>query len=207
MNVLIACEESQEVCQAFYERGHDAWSCDLQEASGELPERHIQDDCLKIARLHKWDLLIAHPPCQYLANSGVSHLYKNCHRWPKLFEGADFFRALLDMPNIPKKCIENPVMHKYALRLIGRKHDQIIQPHEFGHLEKKGTCFWLEGIDPLITQTNLKWQTNQLPKSEGSRIHWMSPSEDRAKERAKSYRGVAQRMAEQWGSDVQTRLF
>ena len=207
MNVLVACEESQAVCTAFYDRGHDAYSCDLQEPSGDLPERHIQDDVLKIARLHNWDLMIAHPPCTYLANSGVHHLHKDCTRWPLLFDAADFFCKLMNMPDIPKKCIESSVMHKYALRLIGRKHDQLVQPWEFGHLEKKASAFWLEGLDPLINTTNLKWQTNQLPKSEGSRVHWMTPGPDRGKERAKTYTGIADRMAEQWGSTIQTRLF
>ena len=206
MNVLVACEESQEVCTAFYERGHDAWSCDLQEPSGELPERHIQDDVIKIATLHNWDLMIAHPPCQYLANSGVKHLFTNCHRWPLMFKGAEFFLKLMNM-DIDKICMENPIMHKYAVRLIGRRQDQLIQPWEFGHLENKAHCFWLKGLDPLINTTNLKWQTSQLPKSESDKVHWMAPSEERSKQRSKTYTGIAQRMADQWGSEVQTRLF
>ena len=205
MKVLIACEESQAICKAFLEAGHDAYSADLQECSGGMPERHIQGDVLKI--LHRgWDLMIAHPPCTYIANSGVKHLYTDPERWIKLFDACEFFTKLLHAP-IPKKAIENPIPHKYALRLIGRSYDQLIQPYHFGVKESKATCLWLEGLNPLINTTDLKYETDRLPKNEAHKTHYMSPGPERSKERSKTLAPIADRMAYLWGSPVKTQLF
>jgi len=124
MKVLIACEFSGIVRDAFAKKGHDAWSCDL--LPTEIPGNHIQGDVCDILD-DGWDMMIAHPPCTYLANSGVRWLHERPERWEKLKEAADFFRTLLNAP-IERICIENPIPHKYAIYLIGRKYDQIIQP-------------------------------------------------------------------------------
>ena len=206
MKVLIGCEESQVVCKAFLDAGHDAYSCDLKEPSGENPDRHLRKDLLEVIKLYQWDLLIAHPPCTFICNSGVKHLFLDVHRWPKLFDSCEFFSALLKC-NIPRICIENPVPHKYGLRLIGSKYDQLIQPWEFGHMESKATCFWLKNLNPLINPTNLKRETSQLAKKDANRIHYMTPGPERAALRSKTYPGIASEMARQWGSEVQTHLF
>lgn len=187
--VLIACEESQEVCKAFRKLGHEAYSCDIQECSGGHPEWHIQGDVLE--QLDKeWDLIIAHPPCTYLCNSGVCWLYKDKSRWDKMKDGANFFKKFLDA-----KCkliaIENPIMHKYAVEIIGRRQDQLIQPWMFGHGETKATCFWLKGL-PKLKPTNIVEGREQ-------RLHKLPPSKDRAKLRSKTFPGIAKAMAEQWG--------
>ena len=162
MKVLIACEYSATVRDAFAARGHDAWSCDL--LPSDKGGQHIQGDVLEVLD-RGWDLLIAHPPCTYLTNSGVTWLWenkkenmKNEQRWKDLDEGAAFFKRLLEC-DIPKICVENPIPHKYAVMRIGRKYDQLVQPYHFGHKESKATCFWLKGLDPLVHTTNLKQET------------------------------------------------
>ena len=149
-----------------------------------------------------WDMLIAHPPCTYFANSGVSWLTgknKIEGRWEQLDEAAVFFNRLLDS-DIPKICIENPIPHKYALeRIGGRKYNQLIQPYMFGHKETKATCFWLKGLDPLVPTTDLKAETMALPARERQRLHWLPPSPDRWKLRSMTYQGIADAMAKQWG--------
>ena len=202
--VLIACEESQTVCKAFRALGIDAYSCDLQEPSGGHPEWHIQGDAVKEAYSGKYDMMIAHPTCTYLTNSGVCWLWnkdgsRNEDRWQKLKEGAEFFKTLLDAP-IPLIAIENPIPHKYAVELIGRKYDQCIQPYHFGHTESKATCFWLKGLPKLKATNDVKEQWKQLPKNEAQRLHYLPPGPERAKLRSKTFQGVAQAMAEQWGS-------
>jgi len=145
-----------------------------------------------------WDLLIAHPPCTYLTNSGVVWLHKDPARWALLDEGAAFFKLLLDAP-IPRKCIENPIQHKYARERIGRKQSQVVQPWMFGHMEQKATCLWLEGL-PLLQPTNVvKEEMMQLPKRERERLHYLPPSADRWKLRSTTYQGIADAMAAQWG--------
>ncbi len=206
MRVLVGCEESQTVCKAFLDAGHDAYSCDLKEPSGECPERHLRMDLLDAIALYNFDLLIAHPPCTFLCNSGVKHLFLDTKRWPDMFEAAGFFKQLLQC-GIHKICIENPVPHKYAVRLIGRKYDQLIQPHEFSHLESKATCLWLKNLNPLINPTNLKYETSQLDKKDSHKVHYMTPGPERAALRSKTYPGIASEMARQWGSEVQTHLF
>ena len=202
MKVLIACEYSATVRDAFAARGHDAWSCDL--LPSDKGGQHIQGDVLEVLD-RGWDLLVAHPPCTYLTNSGVTWLWenkkenkKNLQRWKDLDEGAAFFKRLLEC-NIPKICVENPIPHKYAVMRIGRKYDQLVQPYHFGHKESKATCFWLKGLDPLVHTTNLKAETMALPYKERNRLHYLPPSPDRWKIRSTTYQGIANAMAQQWG--------
>lgn len=177
---LIACEESQTVCQAFRARGIETYSCDLLETRGN-PEWHIQGDAIDAAYSREWDGMIAHPTCRYLTNSGVCWLNKDPTRWDKMREGAEFFKALMDAP-IKKKAIENPIMHKYAVEIIGRRQDQIIQPWQFGHMEMKGTGLWLTGLPLLIPTNNVKEEMKKLPKNQQQRIHYMAPGPNRERE-------------------------
>ncbi len=189
MRILVACEESQAVTIELRKLGHEAYSCDLQECSGGYPEWHIVGDALKEAYSGKYDAMIAHPPCTYIANSGVHWLNKKPGRWEQLRDGAAFFRAIMEAP-IPMKAIENPIPHRYGVELIGRKYDQIIQPWQFGHGETKATCLWLEGLPPL--------QPTQIVSGREQRVWKLPPSKDRAKLRSKTYQGIAAAMAQQW---------
>lgn len=186
MKVLIACEFSGIVRNEFISLGHDAWSCDL--LSTDLPGPHIEGDVLEVLN-YGWDLMVAHPPCTFLSNSGVSHLYKSYKRWKQMIDAACFFRDLLNAP-IPKIAVENPIMHGYAKKIIGKKQDQVVQPWMFGHGETKATCFWLKGLKPLAP-TNIVEGREQ-------RIFKLSPSKHRWKERSKTFKGIAKAMAEQW---------
>ncbi|MCP4355099.1 MAG: hypothetical protein GY793_05610 [Proteobacteria bacterium] len=197
MKVLVACEESQAVTIEFRKRGHEAYSCDIQDCSGGHPEWHIKGDAIKEAYSGKYDMMIAHPPCTYLSNSGVSWLYKDPFRWGHMDDGAAFFKMLLDSP-IKKIAVENPVPHKYAVEKIGRKYDQSIQPYQFGHAESKRTCFWLKGLKPLKETDNVKKEWKSKPKNEAQRIHYLPPGPERAKLRSKTFPGIAKAMAEQW---------
>lgn len=196
MRVLVACEYSGKVREAFRKLGHDAWSCDLLPAD-DGSEYHIQGDVLE--QLDKgWDLMIAHPPCTYLTNAGVSWLYKKEGRWDDMREGAEFFKALLNAP-IPKIAVENPIMHKYAVEIIGRRQDQVIQPWMFGHMEQKGTCLWLKGLPKLEPTNNVKEAMMKLDPKVRQRLHYLPPSKDRWKLRSETYQGIADAFAEQWG--------
>ena len=197
MKILIACEYSGIVRDAFIAQGHDARSCDI--LPTERPGPHYQGDVTEL--LDKaWDLIIAHPPCTYLCNSGVRWLHTEKGRWEKLEEAAAFFRLFLDV-NCPRVCIENPVMHRYAReRLHGKKQTQSIQPFQFGHPESKRTCLWLKGLEPLRPTKVLDlpgcgyWE-NQTPSGRNK----LAPSPDRAKLRSATYSGIADAMAAQWG--------
>ena len=189
MKVLIACEYSGRVRDAFIKRGHDTWSCDL------LPTDkpsffHYQGDIRDI--LYKdWDLIVAHPPCTYFANSGVSWLHRQEGRWKKLDESADFFNLFLNHP-CDKIAIENPVPHKYALERIGnKKYTQTIQPWQFGHGETKRTCLWLKNL-PMLEPTD-------IVDGRFGYCHSLPPSPDRWKLRSTTYPGIADAMADQWG--------
>lgn len=194
MNVLVACEFSQVVTKAFRDRGHIAYSCDLLPTEGNQ-EWHIQGDVLNHLN-DGWDLMIAHPPCTFLCNSGVQWLYKREDRWTDMILGALFFKKLLVAP-IDRIAIENPIPHKYALSVIGSGYNQIIQPYQFGHPERKATCLWLKNL-PNLEPTKFV----ELPKdkSKAQRLHYLPPSEDRWKLRSITYQGIADAMAEQWGS-------
>ena len=149
MRVLVACEESQAVCLAFRKRGHEAYSCDIQEPSGGHPEWHIRADALELLKL-PWDLIIAHPPCAYMANSGAVRMRVKGEiqpeRYKKAMEAKAFFMAFYDA-NCPKIAIENPT----PMKLIGLPpYTQAIQPYEYGHPYSKRTCLWLKGLPPLV---------------------------------------------------------
>ena len=200
LKVLVACEYSGRVRDAFTKLGHFAMSCDL--LPSDAPGLHYQGDVFDIID-SGWDLMIAHPPCTYLTNSGVTWLHKDPARWALLDEGAAFFKALLECP-IPRKCIENPIQHKYAKERIGKKQSQIVQPWMFGHMEQKATCLWLEGL-PLLQPTNIvKDEMIKLPKRERERLHYLPPSPDRWKLRSTTYQGIADAMAAQWGGNADT---
>ena len=193
MKILVAYELSGIVREAFRKRGHDAWSCDLLPSDIPSPY-HIQDDVLKHLN-EGWDMMIAHPPCTYLSNSGVRWLYnsdktKNEERWENMRTGREFFLKLLNA-DIPRVAVENPIQHKYAREKI-RKPDQIIQPWQFGHGETKATCLWLKNLPKLIP-------TNMVSGRE-NRIHRMPPSPQRGHLRSITYQGIADAMAEQWSS-------
>ena len=190
MKVLIACEFSGIVRDAFRRHGHDAWSCDFLPTESD-PRFHFKED----VRNHLsdgWDLMIAHPHCTYLCNSGVRWLHEQKGRWQKMEEAAKFFRMLLDV-DIPRIAIENPVMHGYAIDIVGRNQDFSIQPWQFGHLEKKRTCFWIKDL-PFLKPTNI------LDGEPEPRVHYASPGANRWKERSRTLPGIAEAMAEQWGS-------
>lgn len=208
IRVLVACEYSATVRDAFRARGFDAWSCDLLPTEGD-PQWHFEGDVLDclgggiVSSTHSnpyhWDLLIAHPPCTYMTNSGVCHLHTDPTRWEKLDAAAKFFRALWDSP-VPHVAIENPVMHKYAKeRIGGLQQAQTIQPYHFGHKEQKATCLWLRGLPKLRHTTDLKQETMALPARERQRLHYLPPSPDRWKIRSTTYQGIADAMAKQWG--------
>ena len=184
--MLIACEFSGTVRDAFLAEGHDAWSCDI--LPTESPGPHIQGDALEVLG-EGWDLMVAHPPCTYLANSGVRWLHERPERWRGLVEGCVFFRRLLEAP-IPRIAVENPVPHKYARGLVGA-YDQTVQPWQFGDPETKRTCLWLKGLPPLLP--------TEITSVREARVHRMAPGPDRQKERSRFFSGIARAMASQWG--------
>lgn len=184
--VLVACEFSGTVRDAFSAAGYDAWSCDL--LPSEAPGNHYHGDVMNIIG-DGWNLMIAHPPCTRLCNSGVRWLHER-NLWDDMREGASFFASLLNA-DIPLIAVENPVMHRYATEIIGEKYTQIVQPWQFGHGETKATGLWLRNLPPLVP-------TNVVDGRVG-RVHKLPPSKDRWKERSKTYPGIAQAMADQWG--------
>jgi site-specific DNA-cytosine methylase len=181
LKVLIACEFSGIVRDAFIARGHDAWSCDL--LPTEKEGLHIQDDVLKHLD-EGWDLMIAHPPCTHLAVSGA-RWFKGKEKEQK--EAFYFFMMLIDA-QIPKIAVENPIG---IMNTQYRKPDQIIQPWMFGHGETKATCLWLRNL-PLLKSTN-------IVEGRKPRVHYEPPSPDRWKNRSRTLQGIADAMAEQWG--------
>jgi hypothetical protein len=190
MKVLIACEESQEVCKAFRAKGHEAYSCDIQECSGGHPEWHIQGDAIEEAYSGKYDLMIAHPPCTHLAVSGARH-FKN--KVVQQAEALEFVKKLMNA-NIPRIVIENPVS---VISTKIRKPDQIIQPWQFGHSEIKTTCLWLKNVPPLIYSDVVDKGISRIHKK--SALNGKGSSKERQKYRSKTYPGIAKAMAEQWG--------
>ena len=197
MRVLVACEYSGRVRDAFIRRGHDAMSCDI--LPTDSPGPHYQGDVQNILG-DNWDLMVAHPPCTYMTNSGVTWLHKDPTRWAKLDDAAAFFKLLLDAP-IEKIAVENPIMHKYAKERIGGvKQTQVIQPWMFGHTEQKATCLWLKNLPPLAPTNDVKAKMLQLPDNERQRLHYLPPSADRWKLRSTTYMGIAEAIADQWGA-------
>ncbi len=196
MKVLIACEYSGRVRDAFLSKGHDAISCDI--LPTDSPGPHYQGDVRELLD-HQWDLIIAHPPCTYLTNSGVRWLKTDPERWQALDEAAAFFRLFLETDAAEKVAIENPIMHKYAIERIGGiKHTQTIQPWQFGDMESKRTCLWLRNLPELKETNNVYEEMMQLPIAKRNRVHHCPPSDDRWKIRSTTFQGIANAMAEQW---------
>lgn len=219
MNVLVACEESQEVCKAFREKGHRAFSCDLQECSGGHPEWHIKGDVLPLlngncdfltadgqwhTQAWRWSLIIAHPPCTDLAVSGARHFAKKQKDGRQQKSIVLFMQmALADCPKI---AVENPVC---IMSSAWRKPDQIIQPWMFGEHARKTTCLWLKGLPPLFPTEivdegqivgkgfSVGASLNYAKDENGKILSWNDPRT--AKARSKTFPGIAKAMAEQWG--------
>jgi len=203
MKVLIACEESQEVCKAFRELGHEVYSCDILPCSGGHPEWHIQDDVLKVIAQEHWDLMIAHPPCTFLSRAGTRWLFPkhklNKERYKKGIKGKEFFLKLLNAP-IPRIAVENPVPHKI---FDMPKETQIIQPYEFGHPFTKRTLLWIKGL-PNLNSTNVV-KPEYYICNKGWRHSKFTANWD-AKKKSKTFTGIARAMANQWGSFVKQEL-
>lgn len=208
MRVLVACEESQEVCKAFRAKGHEAYSCDIQDCSGGHPEWHIKWDALALINgncsfmtcdgtLHhisgKWDLLIAHPPCTHLSVSGMRWFKEGVKPIYLQDEAAEFFMKFINA-DCNKICVENPVC---IMSTRYQKPTQIINPWQFGHPEQKKTCLWLKGLSPLSETDNVYEYMMTLPIKVRTRIHWLGSGKSKA--RSKTFPGIAKAMAEQWG--------
>jgi hypothetical protein len=202
MRVLVACEESQEVCKAFRAKGHEAYSCDIQECSGGHPEWHIQGDVLPLLK-EKWDLIIAHPPCTYMSKAGARFMYLtagnvNQERLEKALQAKEFFMQFMNA-DCDKICIENPT----PLKIVGLpKESQVIQPYQFGHPYSKRTLLWLKGLPELKPTNILTEYTPYLPSNTGGFARGKGGSRGvahNAKDASKTFSGIAQAMAEQWG--------
>jgi hypothetical protein len=189
MRVLVACEFSGTVRDAFAARGHDAWSCDL--LPSDKPGQHIQGDVLEHLG-DGWNLAIMHPPCTHLAVSGAKWFAK---KQKEQAEALEFVRQLLAAP-IERIALENPVS---IISTKIRKPTQIIHPWMFGHTEQKTTCLWLKGLPKLEPTNNVKAEMEKLPANQRQRLHYLPPSADRWKERSRTYPGIASAMAQQWG--------
>lgn len=195
MKVLVACEYSGRVREAFRRRGHEAWSCDLLESEDASPF-HIQGDVSKLLG-EGWDLMVSHPPCTYLTRAGArwwsdrKHLQEEALQFARLLLGAD----------IPRIALENP---PGAIGTRIRPADQYIQPWEFGHPENKMTGLWLKGLPRLAPTKDVKAEMLALPAKERNRIHYAAPGPNRWKERSRTYEGIAEAMADQWGGALVT---
>lgn len=183
LSVLVACEYSGTVRDAFAAMGHDAWSCDI--LPTERPGQHYQGDVRDMLSGPKWDLLIAHPPCTHLAVSGARWF---AEKRAEQQAALDFVARLMCAP-VPHIAIENPVS---VISSRIRKPDQVIQPWQFGHGETKATCLWLKALPPL--------QATNIVEGREAKVHRMPPSPDRWKERSRTYAGIAAAMADQWGA-------
>lgn len=185
MKVLVACEYSGRVREAFRAKGHDVWSCDLIPSDDNSPH-HLQEDVMNVIHWHDWDMMLAFPPCTHLASSGA-RWFKEKKEDGRQQQGIDFFMELAEA-NIDRIAIENPIG---IMSTRYRKPDQIIQPWQFGHGETKATCLWLKNIPKL--------EPTDIVEGREGRIWRMSPSKDRAKLRSLTYMGIAKAMADQWG--------
>jgi len=205
MRILVACEESQAVTIELRKLGHEAYSCDIQECSGGHPEWHIQGDAIKAAYGEHWDMMIAHPPCTYLAVSGCRWLKNkdgsaNVERYIEMGKALNFFETLMNAP-IDKIAIENPV-GVVSSRI--RKPDQYIQPYEHGHAETKKTGLWLKNLPKIEETDNVYDYMMTLPTKQRNRIHWLGSG--KSKERSVTYNGIAKAMADQWTKDFKEQL-
>jgi len=202
MKILVACEESQEVCKRFRAKGHEAYSCDIQQCSGGKPEWHIQGDAIGEAYSRKYDLMIAHPPCTYISRAGARWMYPTAgnlckERYSKALQAKFFFMSLLNAP-IKHIAVENPT----PLKVVGLpKHSQAVQPYEYGHPYSKRTLLWLKNL-PLLEPTEIVSDykpylpSNTGGKKRGQQYQFKSISQ---KESSKTFPGIAQAMADQWG--------
>ena len=199
MKVAVICEFSGVVRDAFIARGHDAISFDL--LPTENPGPHRQGDIMDLSEDYwkYFDLAICHPPCTYLCNSGVSWLKRKPERPKQMYEAAMFFNFMLNLP-IRRIAVENPIMHKYAKSFLDKNYDQIIQPWMFGHMEQKATCLWLKNLPSLSRTNDVREEMNRLPNKQRQRIHYLPPSKERWKQRSKTFQGIADAMADQWGA-------
>lgn len=194
MKVLVACEESQEVCKAFRALGHEAYSCDIEPCSGGHPEWHLRCDALELLKI-QWDMILAFPPCTYLSNAGAKHLFRggilNQERYQKGLEAKEFFLKFLDA-DCPKICVENPVSSRiYEMP----PHSQEVQPWMFGHPAQKKTRLWLKGL-PLLEPTDI---VDPECGCHEAGTWFMEGGKGRQKNRAKTFPGLAKAMAQQWG--------
>ena len=218
--VLIACEESQTVCKAFRKRGFEAYSCDIIEPSGGHPEWHIQEDALLLIngdvqfvtldgmlhKVDKWDMIIAHPPCTYLANAGARHLWKghelNQERYQQGLDAKAFFMKFLNA-DCEHIAVENPIPSK-VFELP--KYTQTIQPYQFGHPFTKKTCLWLKGLPTLQPTDEVEPIATWCPSGSHSHKHGDKHrgmfTKDRARNRSKTFEGIAEAMSEQWGDAI-----
>lgn len=215
MKVLVACEESQEVCKAFRAKGHEAFSCDIQECSGGHPEWHIKGDVIPLlngnctfltedlsthTHTQPWDLIIAHPPCTHLAVSGARWFPEKQRDFRQ--QKACVFFMYFALAHCDRIAVENPVG---IMSTAYRKPDQIIQPYEYGDPHRKTTCLWLKGL-PKLTPTNIvEPRLKEYIGKDGKltrfdELYTLGPGPERAKLRSKTYPGIARAMAEQWGN-------
>jgi hypothetical protein len=183
VRVLVACEYSGRVRDAFRRRGHDAWSCDLLECEGD-PRWHLQRPVEEVLG-DGWDLMVAHPPCTHLAASGSRHFHR---KQKEQAEALDFVRLLMDAP-IDRWCIENPIS---VISSAITPPQQIIQPWQFGHGETKATCLWLQNLPRL--------KSTEVVEGREPRVHMMPPGPNRWKERSRTFEGIAEAMGDQWGT-------
>jgi len=190
MRVLVACEYSGRVRDAFIAKGHEAMSCDL--LPTEKPGPHYQGDVRDVMD-YPWDLMIAHPPCTDLSVSGAAWFEKK--RMNGSQQASASFFMMLAKSDIPRIAIENPIC---IMSRLWRKPDQIVQPWMFGHMEQKATCLWLKNLPVLHPTNDVKAQMMELPKNKRERLHYLPPSEDRWKLRSETFQGIADAMAEQW---------
>jgi len=210
MKILIACEESQEVCKAFRKLGFEAYSCDIQECSGGYPEWHIKGDAIKEAYSGKYDMMIAHPPCTFMSKAGARWMYPTAgnlsqERFEKSQEAKNFFMKMLNAP-IEYIAVENPT----PLKVVGLpKHSQAIQPYEYGHPYSKRTLLWLRNLQLLEPTEKVNNYTPYLPSNTGGKKRGQSYSRGtskNAKESSKTFKGVAEAMANQWGAVLKYKL-
>ena len=221
MKVLVACEESQTVCKAFRKRGHEAYSCDIQQCSGGHPEWHIKGDVLPIINGYttptdifitqdgfahcvpkKWDLIIAHPPCTYLTGAGACNIPKHPERIPLGFEAAEFFLKILNA-DCDKIVVENPPPMK---RFNLPKYNQLVRPYMFGESNNKPICLWIKGVEEL-KPTNIvekdkdivRWVHKATGQKKSCSKWYNTNTSQHSKHRSKTFEGVALAMAEQWG--------
>lgn len=193
MKILIACEFSGIVRDAFRKLGHDAWSCDILPCE-DASAYHYQRDVREILD-DNWDMMIAHPPCTYLCVPGAHYLHTRPNRWDQMLNAKNLFMSLLTV-DINKICIENPVPHKYAKL---PQYTQIIHPWQFGQEYSKRTCLWLKNLQPLIPTKIMQNHGDRYYRLDGSSSNSKWYAKSNSHERSRTFTGIAQAMAEQWG--------